>query len=514
MPKIAISYRRTDSDATGRICDRLVQRYGKDSVFRDIDNIPFGMDFRKVINDALRDIDVLITIVGPTWRGARRFGGARINDSNDLVRIEVETALQRDIPLIPVLVGGAMMPKASELPDSLRDFSFRNAANVDSGRNFDTDIERLMRSMDRLLEGRAKTEAGKERLDYEEGVAPSISGHEPPIEAAGLDTGPVASLDQSIHEVIVNLVQSKRQETEPPHVESTNPPGMSQLPVQSIHSETAIQQGITDQDKDAQFARLKREDANRIVHRHQGGERAFETAKRAEVQRVYSRALGLTASTLGLIAIFFGIPLNEFALGTTLILAGTAALTGGLIHIGLAASRAAVFWVLGLTASTLGLIAIFFGIPLSEFTLGTTLILAGTVALTGGLIHIGLAASRAAVFWVLGLTASTLGLIEIFFGIPLNQSTFGTLILAGTVALTGGLIHIGLAASRAAVFWVLGLTASTLGVIAIFFGIPLNESTLGGTLIVAGAIALMGGLSLVRLVNDRFWHFATIRRDA
>ena len=77
MAKIAISYRRTDSDVTGRIFDRFVQRYGKDSVFRDIDNIPFGIDFRKVVNDALRGSDVLIAIVGPNWRGTRKRGGAR-----------------------------------------------------------------------------------------------------------------------------------------------------------------------------------------------------------------------------------------------------------------------------------------------------------------------------------------------------------------------------------------------------------------------------------------------------
>jgi TIR domain len=115
MPKIAISYRRTDSDATGRIFDRLVQRYGTESVFRDIDNIPFGIDFRKVVNDALQGTDVLIAIVGPNWRGAGGQGHARINDDNDLVRIEVETALQRDIPVIPVLVGSAIMPKPTEL---------------------------------------------------------------------------------------------------------------------------------------------------------------------------------------------------------------------------------------------------------------------------------------------------------------------------------------------------------------------------------------------------------------
>lgn len=154
MPKIAISYRRSDADVTGRIFDRLVQRYGKESVFRDIDNIPFGMDFRKVVNEALQGTDALVAIVGPNWRGARTFGGAKIKEANDYVRIEVETALQRNIPVIPVLIGGAALPRPTQLPDGLREFSFRNAASIESGRNFDTDTERLIRSMDQLFKER------------------------------------------------------------------------------------------------------------------------------------------------------------------------------------------------------------------------------------------------------------------------------------------------------------------------------------------------------------------------
>jgi hypothetical protein len=165
MPRIAISYRHTDRDATGRIFDRLSQKYGKDSIFRDIDSIPFGIDFRKVVNNALRDTDVLIAVVGPNWRGSDKQGIARIHEENDLVRIEVETALQRDIPVIPVLVGGAFMPKPADLPETLRNFSFRNAANIDGGRNFDTDVERLMRSLDRIFESRtAKTEMAQTKV--------------------------------------------------------------------------------------------------------------------------------------------------------------------------------------------------------------------------------------------------------------------------------------------------------------------------------------------------------------
>jgi DNA-directed RNA polymerase specialized sigma24 family protein/DNA-binding NarL/FixJ family response regulator len=148
MASILISYRRSDSDVTGRISDRLLRKY---TVFRDIDNIPIGKDFRKAIENALRTADVLIAVVGSNWQGARKGSPSKIFDPNDNVRIEIETALLRDIHIIPVLVGGATMPKPDDLPDTLRGFSFRNATSVDSGRNFETDVQRLISAVDSLF---------------------------------------------------------------------------------------------------------------------------------------------------------------------------------------------------------------------------------------------------------------------------------------------------------------------------------------------------------------------------
>src|ERR1700733_1119442 len=97
VPKIAISYRRSDSqDITGRIFDRLQQHFGKDSIFRDIDNIRPGIDFRVQISEALRTTDVLLVVVGPKWFGRAKGADSRIDNKADPVRIEVETALQRD----------------------------------------------------------------------------------------------------------------------------------------------------------------------------------------------------------------------------------------------------------------------------------------------------------------------------------------------------------------------------------------------------------------------------------
>lgn len=90
MPRLSISYRRSDSEAiTGRIFDRLIRHYGRKSVFRDVDNVPVGVDFRSHIQDVLQKSDVLIAVVGPDWRGSRSKGHARIDEENDQVRIEV-----------------------------------------------------------------------------------------------------------------------------------------------------------------------------------------------------------------------------------------------------------------------------------------------------------------------------------------------------------------------------------------------------------------------------------------
>jgi adenylate cyclase len=147
--KIVFSYRRADSEAmAGRIRDRLAGHYGNDAVFMDIDSIPFGTDFRRHFQEALAQSDVLIAIIGPRWLDADGSGDARINDETDPVRIEIETALQRGITIMPLLIGGSRMPDPAQLPDSLKKFAFINAAPIDTGRDFHHHIERLIRALD------------------------------------------------------------------------------------------------------------------------------------------------------------------------------------------------------------------------------------------------------------------------------------------------------------------------------------------------------------------------------
>lgn len=156
MAMIAISYRRDDSmDITGRIFDRLTHRYGRDAVFRDIDSIPPGIDFRDHLRESLARIDVLMVVVGPRWMGLDRNGNMRIHSETDFVRTEVEIALNRNITVVPLLVGGSEMPEAGDLPESIRGFAYRNAVRIDSARDFDHHMDGLIRAIDRMFERRA-----------------------------------------------------------------------------------------------------------------------------------------------------------------------------------------------------------------------------------------------------------------------------------------------------------------------------------------------------------------------
>src|SRR5579884_1583071 len=151
MSSIAISYRRSDSSAmAGRIYDRLAAHYGEHSVFMDIDNIPLGADFRSHIQESLRRADVLIAVIGPKWLGTTADGMSRMQEKTDPVRLEIETALAGKKPIIPVLIDGARMPNSSELPPEFGNFSYLNAAEVSTGCDFRSHMDRLVGAIDRI----------------------------------------------------------------------------------------------------------------------------------------------------------------------------------------------------------------------------------------------------------------------------------------------------------------------------------------------------------------------------
>jgi hypothetical protein len=151
--RIFISYRRTDSaDVTGRIYDRLVQRFGKELIFKDVDSIPLRLDFREYVGDVVGRCALLLAVVGDEWLMARDQGGTRrIDDPKDLVRIEIEAALQRRIPVVPVLVQGAAVPEENQLPPSLAGLSSRNGIKIRSDPDFHRDMDRLIAGMEAHL---------------------------------------------------------------------------------------------------------------------------------------------------------------------------------------------------------------------------------------------------------------------------------------------------------------------------------------------------------------------------
>jgi hypothetical protein len=141
---VFISYRRGDAgDVVGRIYDRLIDRFGKTHVFKDVDSIPLGVDFRKHLSDSVGQCRVFLAVISRGWV-QQSDGVRRLDQANDFVRIEMEAALQRNIPVIPVLVQGAALPEEKELPPTLRDLAYRNATVVRADPDFHADIARLM----------------------------------------------------------------------------------------------------------------------------------------------------------------------------------------------------------------------------------------------------------------------------------------------------------------------------------------------------------------------------------
>jgi uncharacterized protein YjbI with pentapeptide repeats len=166
MATVFMSYRRSDAlEYAGRIYDALTVRLGRRSVFMDVDDIPPGIDFRSYVERAITESSVVLAIIGPHWLESRSSDGRRrLDDANDSVRVEIETALRYGLPLIPVLVGDASMPLPESLPQSLLPLVRRNAIAVRSDPDFHRDVERLVSMIavyDRREKGRAPGSASE-----------------------------------------------------------------------------------------------------------------------------------------------------------------------------------------------------------------------------------------------------------------------------------------------------------------------------------------------------------------
>jgi WD40 repeat protein len=143
--KVFISYRRDDSAGqAGRIQDRLEREFGRDLLFMDVDAIPLGMNFVKVLHEEVAKCGVLLAVIGPNWLDARdEDGNRRLDNPTDFVRLEIAAALQRDIPVIPILLDGARVPKAAQLPKDLEELALRNGLDVRHA-SFHYDMDKLV----------------------------------------------------------------------------------------------------------------------------------------------------------------------------------------------------------------------------------------------------------------------------------------------------------------------------------------------------------------------------------
>lgn len=146
MGAIFISYRRDDTEGhAGRLYEDLVEQFGKQAVFFDVSAIEPGQDFRKAIDANVARCSVLLAMIGPRWLDAS--GGARrIDDAGDFVRLEIASALRRDVPVVPVLVQGAKMPTVAQLPADLADLAWRNAVELSHSR-WPSDVQVLSQAL-------------------------------------------------------------------------------------------------------------------------------------------------------------------------------------------------------------------------------------------------------------------------------------------------------------------------------------------------------------------------------
>lgn len=151
MPSVFITYRRADTAGhAGRLADRLKSEFGASNVFMDVDAIVFGQDFTKRIEEGVGSCDVLLVLIGDQWLTVKDDAGRRrLDDPEDFIRLEVETGLERDVWVIPVLVEGARLPEAKELPESMAKLARHQAIEL-RNTSWREDVDRLVKAIWRL----------------------------------------------------------------------------------------------------------------------------------------------------------------------------------------------------------------------------------------------------------------------------------------------------------------------------------------------------------------------------
>lgn len=164
MSGIFVSYRRDDTAGhAGRLYDLLRAHFGADQVFMDVDAILPGQDFARVLSESVASCDALLAIIGRTWLTIRNDAGTRrLDDPTDYVRLEIAAALERGIPVVPVLMQGAAMPREVDLPPALAPLARFQALSV-SDERFHAEAEDLVRALEAVTATSTQAGAAKNK---------------------------------------------------------------------------------------------------------------------------------------------------------------------------------------------------------------------------------------------------------------------------------------------------------------------------------------------------------------
>jgi len=157
MTGIFINYRREDGHGpAGRLFDRLARKFAKHEIFMDVDAMKPGIDFAKQIDEQVSKCAVVLAVIGPGWLNSTdEKGQRRLDRPRDHVRIELATALKREIPVIPLLVNGTAMPSEDDLPEDLKSLTNRHALELRHSR-FASDSEVVVHALNQILRRRTR----------------------------------------------------------------------------------------------------------------------------------------------------------------------------------------------------------------------------------------------------------------------------------------------------------------------------------------------------------------------
>ena len=160
MSKIFISYRRQDSKPIATLiymplAKHFEATFGAGAVFVDVQGIPLGLDFRHYLNKQVQQAELLLALIADRWLTAvDERGRRRLDNPNDFVRIEIEAALKRNIPVVPLYVDGAKFLIEEELPDPLKPLAWRNGFALDTdSRFFEAHLARLIAGLEPHFNG-------------------------------------------------------------------------------------------------------------------------------------------------------------------------------------------------------------------------------------------------------------------------------------------------------------------------------------------------------------------------